>query len=140
MGPAAAELNAHNLPIGANRIGTLHSMCFHALEQPQIAEANVADWNRAHPDLRITPVRKQRHLDGEEPIEDASDHTLNRGDGLLQRLNCCRGSMIDRRHWPAEVRDFEALWSRYKRNVGLLDFADLIETCLRDLAAAPGRR
>jgi hypothetical protein len=48
---AAAELAANDLPISSNQIGTLHSHCFHALGAPEIAEANVADWNRTHPEL-----------------------------------------------------------------------------------------
>ena len=38
-----------------------------------------------------------------------------------------RGLMIDRRFWPANVRSFEHRWSRYKRELGLLDFNDLID-------------
>jgi DNA helicase-2/ATP-dependent DNA helicase PcrA len=136
---AAAEIAAHDLPISSNRIGTLHSHAFHALGAPEIAEANVIDWNRAHPDLRITPVRKQHRLEGEEPMEDAGDHSRKLGDGLLGQLNRHRGLIIDPRLWPASVHDFEREWSRYKRELGLLDFTDLIEICLRDVALAPGR-
>lgn len=47
--------------------------------------------------------------------------------------------MIDRNLWPANILRFEQLWSRYKRETGTLDFADLIDTCLHDVAVAPGR-
>ena len=136
---AAAELAAQDLPISSNRIGTLHSHAFHALGAPEIAEANIADWNRAHPDLRLTPVKKQRRLEGEEGIEDSGESNQRRGDGLLQQLSRYRGLMVDPRFWPASVRSFENLWSRYKRQAGLLDFTDLIDRCLRDFAVAPGR-
>jgi superfamily I DNA/RNA helicase len=136
---AAAEIAAHDLPINSNRIGTLHSHAFHALGAPEIAEANVIDWNRAHLDLRITPVRRQRRLEGEEPMEDASDPIRKLGNVLLGQLNRYRGLMIDPHHWPISVRDFERDWSRYKREMGLLDFTDLIEICARDVAVAPGR-
>jgi superfamily I DNA/RNA helicase len=136
---AATEVAAHDLPISANQIGTLHSHAFHALGAPEIAEANTSDWNRAHTDLQITPVRKHRRLEGEEPIEDDSVHNQKQGDGLLQQLNRYRGLMIDPHLWPANVRDFERTWSHYKRDTGSLDFTDLIEICLRDVAVAPGR-
>jgi superfamily I DNA/RNA helicase len=45
---AAIELTGRDVPIDPHRIGTLHSFCFHALGKPQVAEANVGDWNREH--------------------------------------------------------------------------------------------
>jgi len=135
---AATELAGHDLPVSSNRIGTLHSHCFHTLGAPEIAEANVSDWNRAHPDLQLTPVRKQRQLEGEEPVEDTGDSSRKLGDTLLQQLNRYRSSMIDRQFWPANVREFEHSWSRHKRREGTRDFVDLIETCLHDMGAAPG--
>jgi DNA helicase II / ATP-dependent DNA helicase PcrA len=53
-------------------------------------------------------------------------------------LNRCRGRMIDRNSWPARVREFESRWSQYKRAAGLLDFCDLIESCLENVSVAPG--
>ena len=135
---AATELAASDLPISSNRIGTLHSHCFHALGEPEIAEANVADWNRAHPDLQIKPVKRQRRLDGEESIEEVGDDRQKQGEHLLQQLNQYRGLMIDPKRWPTKIRDFDRDWSRYKREMGLLDFSDLIDVCMRDVAVAPG--
>ena len=134
----AAELVANDLPISSNRIGTLHSHCFHALGEPEIAEANVGDWNRAHPGCQLNPVKRQRRLDGEEFMEDVGDDLQRPGDHLLQQLNQYRGRMIAPRRWPAEICDFERDWTRYKRESGLLDFSDLIDVCLRDVAVAPG--
>jgi superfamily I DNA/RNA helicase len=136
---AAAELTRYDLPISSNRIGTLHSHSFHALGAPEIAEANVSDWNRAHPDLLITPVKNHRRLEGEDALEDGGDKHHKLGEGLLQQLNRYRGLMIDRRLWPAHVRSFECLWSKYKHDMGVFDFTDLIDICLRDVAVAPGR-
>lgn len=67
---AATELVDHRLPLPPEQVGTLHSFCFHVLGKPHIAEANVGDWNRAHPQLPITPVRGRNRLDGEEAVED----------------------------------------------------------------------
>jgi len=135
---AAAELTASDLPISSNQIGTLHSHCFHALGAPEIAEANVGDWNRAHPDLQITPAKKHRRLEGEEPMEEPGDNNQKSGEHLLQQLNRYRGLTIDPSLWPTSVRDFERQWSRYKREMGLVDFTDMIEISLRDVAVAPG--
>lgn len=47
--------------------------------------------------------------------------------------------MLRKEHWPASVQEFERKWTRYKRGLGLQDFCDLIEICLHDFDAAPGR-
>jgi len=134
---AAAELAGRDLPISPERIGTLHAHCYRALGAPQIAEANVDEWNRQYPHLQITPVRKQNKLDGEEAGEE--DGRIRPGDLWLQELNRFRGLMIPVEGWSANLRDFAGRWKEYKDALGLLDFTDLIETCYRDIAAAPKR-
>ncbi|MCC7156548.1 MAG: AAA family ATPase [Bryobacterales bacterium] len=61
---AAAELAGRELPVEPDRIGTLHSHCYHALGGPRIAECNVDEWNKENPHLQITPKKKQGVLDG----------------------------------------------------------------------------
>jgi integrase len=132
---AAAELAGRDLPISSDRVGTLHSHCWHALGGPEVAEANVDDWNKANPHLAITPQRKQGKLDGEEAVEDSDQEKA--GDALLEQLGRFRGLMLPTRVWPANLLHFDRLWSAYKRDNGLLDFTDLIETVLHDVAMAP---
>jgi len=135
---AAAELAGRDLPIERNRIGTLHSICWHALGGPEIAEANVEDWNKSNPALAITPVKKQHRLDGEGG-EDADDSDAEKGgDLLLQRAGRFRGQMIEPQWWPQNLHAFHKKWTAYKEANGLVDFTDLIETCLRDVFTAPG--
>jgi superfamily I DNA/RNA helicase len=133
---AAAELAGRGLPISADRIGTLHSHCYHALGAPPIAEANVDEWNRENPHLAITPAKKQGRLDGEEAVEEDDQH--KDGDLWLQELNRFRGMMIPAEWWPVNVRSFAARWQQYKHAHGLLDFTDLIETAWREISVAPG--
>ena len=133
---AAAELAGRDLPISADRVGTLHSHCWRALGGPEIAESNVSEWNRDYPTLAITPAKKQGKLDGEESGDDDSESEKN-GDRALQQLSRFRGLMLSRETWPAMLIDFEKRWTEYKRENGLLDFTDLIETCYRDVYAAP---
>lgn len=135
---AAAELAAHDLPIGPEQVGTLHSLCYRALGRPEIAETHVEEWNAANPNLPITPVNRGRRLGGEDAVEDIDDH-VNRGDVMLQRLNRLRGLMIVRECWPSDVSDFDQMWSTYKRKRRLKDFCDLIDVCYRDGVVAPGR-
>lgn len=70
---AAAELAGQELPVSADRVGTLHSHCWHALGRPEIAEVHVEEWNRENPHLRISPVKKERKLNGEESDEETAD-------------------------------------------------------------------
>ncbi len=133
---AAAELAGRDLPISRDRVATLHSHCWHALGGPEVAEANVEDWNRDNPQLAITPAKKLGKLDGEESVDDDSETERN-GDQELQRLGRYRGMMMPRSGWPQTLLDFEKKWSAYKEENGLLDFTDLIERCLRDVALAP---
>jgi superfamily I DNA/RNA helicase len=134
---AAAELANCDLTIAPDQLGTLHSICVHALGRPQIAEAHVQDWNRSHPRWALTPVNRQPRLDGEDALEDGAD--VKAGDSCLQRLNRYRGLIVDHNLWPADIRDFERAWTKYKRESCLLDFCDLIERCLQDVPVAPGR-
>jgi ATP-dependent DNA helicase UvrD/PcrA len=134
---AAAELANCDLTVNPDRIGTLHSFCFHALGKPRIAEAHVEEWNALHPQLALTPVKGQCRLDGEDPAED--DSSQRAGDSLLRELNRRRGLMTNPDAWPGDLVEFERKWSRYKRERGLMDFSDLIDTCLRDISIAPGK-
>jgi superfamily I DNA/RNA helicase len=122
---AAAELADRYLPINHDRIGTLHSFCWHTLGGPKIAEGHVAAWNRRNPGTTLTPANRQGRLDGEQPGED--DDTRRAGDLMLQGLNRCRGQMLGPESWPPRVRDFAAKWEEYKRAEEILDFCDLID-------------
>ena len=133
---AAAELAGRDLPVSSDRVGTLHSHCWHALGGPEIAEAHVEDWNRDNPYLAITQQKQHGKLNGEESANEESE-TAKDGDEQLQRLSRYRGLMLPRTAWPATLLDFEKRWAAYKRENGLLDFTDLIETALRDCPIAP---
>jgi len=134
---AAAELAGRDLPLSPDRIGTLHSHCFHALGCPQIAECHVDEWNKENPHLQITPKKKQGRLEGDESAEDDGSERETPGDEFLGQLNRWRGMMIPRGAWPAVLREFAAKWNEYKEALGLLDFCDLVDTALRDIPFAP---
>jgi superfamily I DNA/RNA helicase len=135
---AATELADCDLPISPEQLGTLHSQCFRALGRPHIAEAHVTEWNRSHPHLAIAPVRGHGRLDGEDAVEDDFSSAEQAGDSMLHELNRYRGLMVARARWPAKIREFERKWVQYKRERRLLDFCDLIDTCLAEVAIAPG--
>ncbi len=133
---AAAELAGRDLPVEPDRVGTLHSHCYHALGGPEIAECNVDDWNKDNPHLLITPKKKQGKLDGESSDDDDGE-VEKEGDKWLQELSRYRGQMLPPGVWPPALRQFAAKWQAYKDANGLLDFCDLIERCLLDVRLAP---
>ncbi len=134
---AAAELAGRDLPISPDRIGTLHSHCYHALGSPVIAESCVEEWNRENPRMALTPVKKQGKLDGDDASAEDGAELAKDGDEILQQLSRFRGLMIPQKAWPLTLRQFEEKWTRYKHALNLLDFTDLIERCLNDVAVAP---
>jgi DNA helicase II / ATP-dependent DNA helicase PcrA len=134
---AAAELTGRDLPTNPDRIGTLHSHCYHALGAPVIAESCVEEWNRENPRLALTPAKKQGKLDGGDAAAEDGTVLAKDGDEILQQLSRFRGLMIPQKGWPLVLCQFEEKWTRYKQALGLLDFTDLIERCLHDVAIAP---
>jgi superfamily I DNA/RNA helicase len=54
---------------------------------------------------------------------------------LLSALNCARGRLEEL--CGTELQDFSRRWEDYKRCNGLLDFCDLIDGAVRDVAAPP---
>lgn len=134
----AATLASRNTDLGSPQIGTLHSICFHALGKPPLAEVYVDDWNHSNPGLTITPASKQAKLNSEDSAE---DHSLScgRGDALLHDVNRRRSLMEPVATWPDDVVAFYRKWCGYKQANGLMDFNDLIEVALKDLLHAPGK-
>jgi hypothetical protein len=97
----------------------------------------VEEWNRENPRLALTPAKKVGKLDGEDAGAEDGTELAKDGDEILQQLSRFRGLMIPQKGWPLTLRQFEEKWTRYKQNLGLLDFTDLIEHCLHDVAIAP---
>lgn len=132
---AAAELAGRELPIPRDRIGTLHSHCFRALGMPKLAEANVDEWNEANDAWKITRASQEGRIEGEVVAEEGG---AMGGDELLAECGRLRGMMVERRFWRAELATFDAAWTAFKAENGLVDFTDLIELAYLDVFNAPG--
>ncbi len=134
---AAAEIGGRGLPIHWDSLGTLHSHCYHALAQPAIAEGreHMEQWNEEEPEYRMSLGSNDlgKRIDGDNP-EPARETA---GDELMDIYQICRARMQTER-MPARVQAFAQRWTEYKHRYGLLDFTDLIETCLREVDRAPG--
>ena len=134
---AATEIAGRRLPIPFDSLGTLHSHCFHALGSPEIVEGreHIEQWNEDedeyHLSLGAGDVGEKIDGDNLEPTQT----TL--GDELMSIYQIFRARMSADR-MPAQVSAFAQRWTEWKEANGLMDFTDLIETCLRDVTMAPG--
>ena len=130
---AAAEMVSRDLVIPPQHVGTLHSHCFHSLGAPQIAlgKDNIGDWNERYPEFSLG--QEHRSLD-EENFQDLPRGLP--GDILMSRYQIHRARMETHR-MPDDVAAFAAAWTQWKLELGLMDFTDLIEVCLRDVPTAP---
>jgi DNA helicase II / ATP-dependent DNA helicase PcrA len=133
---AAAEIAGRNVPIDANNVGTLHSLCFQLLGRPEIAETHMKEWNEENPSLAVGASRSTGDLD--EPAYERSQAKRGAGEEMMRRLGHCRSRMDPVERWPHPVRGFSKKWNEWKESHGYLDFTDLIETCLTDTSCAPG--
>ncbi len=131
---AAAELAGRETAIPKDNLGTLHSLCWRALDKRPIAETKIKDWNEAHPGLAIS---------GEATIDDTDVPLLSsQGDKLLARYNHLRHWQVPVTGWPSQVVEFAQLWRQWKWDAEggpLFDFTDLLEMAINNLPHAPGK-
>lgn len=128
----AQTIKERNTVGDSSLMGTLHAHCYRILGQPKLAETNLEAWNTAQPALAI----KGKSADIDDPYAEAAGDT---GGELYQHMNILRAKMIPRESWPSRIRAFHGRWNDWKRQGDLLDFTDLLETCLRDTLYHPAR-
>jgi superfamily I DNA/RNA helicase len=118
-------------------VGTMHSICYHALGAPQIMEVDfIKEWNNAHPQLAITGQKNSTI--GMDYAADDSQIPTEFGNGLLSAMNIYRNKMLNPQMWPGPIKQFKRKWDSFKNGVGAVDFTDLIENSITDLPYAPG--
>lgn len=126
-------------------IGTLHShayrACGHSLSVALDREV-IGDWNgQVAPELAITPdMRRASGADTGGSFVSEAENAAS-GDQLLSSLDRLRASLTPLEDWPANVRDFSGRWEAWKREIGALDFTDMIVGAFeraRDGERAPG--
>lgn len=132
---AAAEISGRNLPIPDRQIGTLHSLAYRAIDQPELHSDHIGDWNARHHDLALTGNYKISP-DDDVPIEAPSGGA--QGDRLMRSIEVLRARMVPVARWPVLERFFYDRWSAWKTELGVIDFTDMIETALETTTAAPG--
>lgn len=134
---AAAELKGRDLPLPKSQIGTLHSLAYRQLDRPPVADEVLEDWNTNHPSMRRSLSARAANVDDGAPLEAGAGGATD-ADALAAKYDNLRNRMLDRDHWPVDVREYAKLWEAWKREQGVVDFTDMIEMALADVGCAPG--
>lgn len=119
--------------IPKDNAGTLHSMCYRALDRPEIAETKIEEWNEEHPALRISTMRGADDMDEVDHAPDDAD-----GDAVLAAMNLLRQRREPRERWPTEIESFAVKWFDWLEQTERVDFTGMIERALEDVYTAPG--
>lgn len=131
---AAKEIASRDIEVAPNMVGTIHSLCYHALRRPELAVKHLKDWNAKHPYFALKTSNK--NVLDETAVEMEGQQTV--GDKLMSRLQLFRAKMVSRETWPRDVAIFADRWERWKKEMDVVDFTDLLEIAFRDLLKAPG--
>lgn len=120
---AAEELVQKDVLLPRSNVGTIHSLCYHQLGCPPIAETEpdiIEEWNERHPADGLT-CEGQSILD--EPVE-----ADERAGDWLRRWN------LERNQNPeAEATGVAWEWEQFKEETGCVDFTDLLLKAPPDL-------
>lgn len=130
---ATKEVDGERAQIPKQMIGTLHSLCYRALEAPPLAEAHIGDFNERHPGFALTGTAKPDVDDLGAGTEGDSGGTAS--DQLFTQYQLLRARCADRAAWPIAVQGFAKAWEAWKDAHGAFDYTDLIEHAP---AAPPG--
>ena len=126
---AAAEAAGRDVPVPPGAISTIHSLCYHLLNRPDIADspANIKKWNERHPQFALS---NQNAAASETPnLSSTGDHYMH-----VWQLHRAR------REAPPEqgpIRDFIDAWQAWNREHDMYDFTGLIETVLEKQLPPP---
>jgi DNA helicase-2/ATP-dependent DNA helicase PcrA len=134
---AAAELRGRAGSIPPDRFGTLHSFAFRQLGAPEVAEANLDEWNAACPAFALSPSKGKKAPDK----DDADDAHVSDGPGddLHNEMELNRHHMMPEDAWRSDVRGFARKWREWLADSGRMDFTGMIESALASAEYAPGQ-
>ncbi len=122
----------------SDKIGTLHAICYRALGRPKVAEGATDDWNQWCRDNRLPSYRLTKSgIDAKDPHARRYGSADN-GDALMMESQRYRALMLPEAAWRPHARAFHRQWTNWKRDAGVVDFSDMIETAYDELDEAPG--
>jgi len=120
------------ISVKSENVGTMHSILYHALGQPEITEVHhIDEWNHKYPGFKISGGKVQS-MD-----ESCSMGGYADGDKLLNSINIKRNKLKPMSSWTKLQQNFYNRWVEFKRDTKSMDFTDLIEKGLYEFDKAP---
>lgn len=133
---ASAELASRAKGFPKSQIGTLHSHGYHAIGTPDpIKPDTLKLWNERHSSLALPLDLYSR--DREQQYEDGFDDA-DSPKALHDAYQAGRNTLTPIDQLPEGVQAFGARWESWKRDLGVIDFTDMIELAYLNAPTAPG--
>jgi DNA helicase-2/ATP-dependent DNA helicase PcrA len=120
-----------NLP--KENVGTLHSVCYRALGCPELTvkQKYMKEFNEKYPHFELSLAAAN--------VDDLRERAVaTEGDAYRNEMEIFRARRLPFELWSPDAQSFHKAWSAWKADCGLMDFTDLLETCLDDFETAPG--
>lgn len=138
----AAHEIAGRTRLSEQNVGTLHSCCYHALNQPDLAETgkSLKEFSERHPQLAHCAAGQQLQdspIDGERAGRDGERYGRCAGQNLHNQVMSHRAALTDPKHWTEDQLNYTAHWENFKTQTGRLDFCDLIEQSIHKQGPHP---
>jgi len=131
---ANKRVDGLKIPVPKENVGTLHSHCYRLLGSPDIADTKANEWNEEHPDFALS-------ISGKTDMDDLDNERQSTTDGdvLFSNYQLLRAKMVEFQNMPASVRSFAKRWEGWKKEMGYIDFTDMIEMVYHDFDHFDGR-
>jgi len=133
-----SRITGKTIPVIEENVGTLHSLCYRKLSNPDIAELKKAQWNQYSPEYAMSAKAVSLGFDGaDEGVHANGSFNGTKGDQLMNECNINRAKLLPQRLWSQEHLAFFTRWKKWKEKEGLIDFTDLIEDAIVTQSQAP---
>ena len=129
---AVKEIVGRDIPVPEDNISTLHARCKRSLGAGAPAESRIAEFIKAYPKFANELTLPAYLLKGARQ-ENGTDEIMLSGGGisLYEKAQILRQQMVPLKNWAPQVANWYAIWSRWCREEGVLDFTGWLEEAMR---------
>jgi superfamily I DNA/RNA helicase len=140
---AAAEIGGRDLNLHARSVGTLHSLCFHALGEVKVIDQALVKAFNLKSTFKI-PEKEFPQSKKEDPTATYVKPKRNRADRsdpyfAYHSYEHARQRLTNRGSWTEAMIKLDVKWKTFKEKQGVVDFTDLIEHAMLTVSTAPGQ-
>lgn len=132
---AARVIAGRDHAVPKENIGTLHALCYRALDKPEIAESHLDEWAAKEPTLALSYDEPEKP--SVSPYSERKAST--KGDTLMAEVQALRHRLTPFSRWPRSAQVFYSRWRAWLEDTGRVDFTGLIEEALDGISTAPGQ-